>query len=63
MGCWCLAGRGWWKEGRKKERGEARNDIHINIRITGKYVGYPAWVLVFAWEGMVDGGKEQREKE
>ena len=55
----CLGGYGGWREGTKGKRMRERPAIHI--RTTGKYAGYPARMLVFAWEGV--GRKEERENE
>ena len=43
-----------------QERGEDRNAIHI--RTTSKNAGYPVNMLVFAWEGIVEGrNKKERD--
>ena len=57
-----MPGRVWGKEGRTKgKKNEKEPAIHILIRKTDKYAGYPARMLVFTWEGV--GRQEARKKE
>ena len=56
-----MPGRVWWKEGRKKGKRNERGPA-IHIRMTGQYAGYPARMLVFAWEGRKKKRKNKKDE-